>query len=186
MGLRNPRCRFDSYREHMLFTGKGDSGTTKLFNCDQRLLKNAPAIEALGALDELNSWLGVCCSEAPIDFATQIREVQQNLFIIQAELAGAPGKTIDENKVRLMGEKIGEIERELPPIKSFFLPGGVSLAAKFDYARTVARRAERRCVGQSIGAQSLAYLNRLSSLFYALARLANHKSGIKEESPRYE
>lgn len=196
MGLRNPRCRSDSCREHMLYTGKGDGGTTKIFGCDQRISKSAAVVEALGALDELNSWLGFCRAkgvslglEAQGD--TPLERVQQNLFIIQAEVAGAPGKTIAGPKVVALGEEINAIEKKLPPIKSFLLPGGTELGATLDYARTLARRAERRVIRareenpKLIGQFSLAYLNRLSSLLYALARLTNHKSGIKEESPHY-
>lgn len=87
---------------------------------------------------------------------------------------------------------IDTIENELPPIKTFFISGGTELSALFDIARTIARRAERRLVEVSkeskvkTGADSHAYLNRLSSLLYALARLINHRSGINEESPKYE
>lgn len=173
-----------------LYTRKGDGGTTKTLHCDQRLSKSSAIAEALGTLDELNSWLGLCRarleSEAPTLF-----EVQQNLFIIQAEVAGAPGKTIDPAKVTMLEEMIDAAERELPPIKSFFIPGATEAGAILDCARTLSRRAERRVVSVheedkiKIGAGSLAYLNRLSSLLYALARLANHRSGTKEEAPTY-
>ncbi len=98
-----------------------------------------------------------------------------------------------------LGQKNKEIEslidtaeKELPPIKTFFISGGTGLAALFDVARTTARRAERRVVLVrsenlvKIGDETAAYLNRLSSLLYALARLSNHKSGIKEPSPKYK
>ena len=90
-----------------------------------------------------------------------------------------------------MEEIINAIERELPPIKTFFISGGTKLASLFDISRTFARRAERRVVGvhdeslQKISPQTLAYLNRLSSLLYALARLSNHLSGINESAPSY-
>jgi len=76
--------------------------------------------------------------------------------------------------------------------KTFFISGGTELAALFDVARTIARRAERRAVEvseegrQKISENSLAYLNRLSSLLYALARLTNHKSAITEQIPYYQ
>ena len=121
-----------------------------------------------------------------------LTEVQQNLFIIQAELAGAPGKTITADKVERMEKIIDAIEKKLPPIKSFFIPGATANGALLDYARTVARRAERRVVivveekKIKFGKFSLIYLNRLSSLLYALARLVNHQSGIKEQAPDYK
>ena len=174
----------------MLYTRKGDGGTTKTLHCDQRLSKSSAIAEALGAVDELNSLLGLVKVKYP-DQAELILGVQQNLFIVQAELAGAEGKTIILEKVLELEKIIDGIEKELPPIKSFFISGGTELAALIDWSRTVARRAERRVVKAKeeklveIGEFSLAYLNRLSSLLYALARLVNHKSGIKEEPPSY-
>ena len=181
-----------------LFTGKGDGGTTKTFGCDQRISKSSAIAEALGALDETNSFLGLVKVEADIlkfefhqkSFAKIIHEIQENLFIVQAELAGAD-KSISEEKVKDAEEIINEIEKELPPIKTFFISGGSKLAALFDISRTFARRAERRVVGvddeklQKVSSKTLAYLNRLSSLLYALARLSNHLSGINEVSPSY-
>ena len=171
----------------MLYTGKGDTGETSLFGSSARIPKNSSRIEALGSLDELNSWLGVCRSKAKLGAETkqELEIVQQNLFIIQAELAGVP-KSIEENKVKKLGERVEEIEKLLPAIHTFFLPGGDELSAHLDYARTLARRAERAVISEKLDQFSLAYLNRLSSLLYALARLENHKSGIKEEKPTYE
>jgi len=88
-------------------------------------------------------------------------------------------------------EIIDGIEKTLPPIKTFFVSGGVELAILSDVARTIARRAERRVVGVVeegkiiVGKDTLAYLNRLSSVLYAFARGFNHQANIKEESPRY-
>ncbi len=176
----------------MLYTKKGDNGTTKFFGCDQRQTKASATAEALGALDELNSWLGYvrATSKAP-DLTTGLAAVQHNLFIVQAAVAGAD-KTITAAKVTALENAIDVIERELPPIKSFFLPGGGPDGALLDFARAVARRAERRVIAAldsgaiKIGPDALAYLNRLSSYLYALARLANHRSGIKEEPPHYQ
>ncbi|MFA6464050.1 MAG: cob(I)yrinic acid a,c-diamide adenosyltransferase [Candidatus Paceibacterota bacterium] len=182
-----------------LFTGKGDDGTTKTFGCDQRISKSSAIAEALGSLDETNSFLGLVKVESEIlkfkfqdkDFSEIIHTVQENLFIVQAELAGAD-KSIALEKVKEAEEIINAIEKELPPIKTFFISGGSKLAALFDISRTLARRAERRVVGvneeniQKISSKTLAYLNRLSSLLYAFARLSNHLSGIREVSPEYK
>lgn len=171
----------------MLYTGKGDDGTTTVFGARDRISKDAPVIEALGALDELNSWLGVCRVEAG-ERGTVIAGIQHTLFIIQAELAGAP-KTVSTEAVTALSGLINTIETALPPITTFFLPGGTPLAARLDYARTLARRAERRVIAaretRSVGAETIAYLNRLSSLLYALARRENVESGITEEPPHY-
>jgi len=184
----------------MLYTRKGDDGKTKTFGCDQRISKSSAITEALGSLDEINSFLGLCkvVSEKEkltlsdeTSFAKMIHEVQKNLFIIQAEIAGSK-MSITTEKVKEIEVIIDWIERELPPIKTFFISGGTELATLFDIARTIARRAERRVIGVAdegkieISDFTKAYLNRLSSFLYALARLANHKFGIKEEGPDYK
>jgi cob(I)alamin adenosyltransferase len=185
----------------MLYTRKGDAGTTKTFGCDQRISKSSNITEALGSLDEINSFLGLLkikaknlsfsLSTKEIVFSEIIDRIQQDLFIIQAELAGG-NKTINKNKVEWLEEIIDGIEEMLPPIKTFFVSGGVELAALSDVARTVARRAERRVVAVvdegkiTVGKDTLAYLNRLSSVLYALARIFNHIANIKEDAPRYD
>ena len=109
---------------------------------------------------------------------------------MQAELAGAD-KRISIDKVGEMEDWIAEVEEELPPIKTFFISGGTELGASLDFARTLARRAERRVVAvheekiREVGPETLKFLNRLSSVLYALARLTNHRSGINESSPSY-
>ncbi len=183
----------------MLYTRKGDDGTTKTFGCDQRISKSSAIAEALGSMDEINSFLGICKVKSKLSgytvedksFEEIVHTIQQNLFIIQAELAGAD-KTISEDKVLEVEKLIDTIEKIFPPITTFFISGGTELAATFDVARTVSRRAERRVVqvteeGQrSIGEYTRKYLNRLSSILYALARLSNHLSGINEEPPAYK
>ena len=185
----------------MLYTRKGDGGTTKTFGCDQRVSKSSSIAEALGSLDEINSFLGLIKVKAVnISFKIPTKEIivseavdriQQDLFIVQAELAGAP-KTISNEKVLWLEEIIDGIEQTLPPIKTFFVSGGVELAALSDIARTIARRAERRVVGVVeegkvvIGKDTQAYLNRLSSVLYALARKFNNLANVVEESPKYD
>ncbi len=188
----------------MLYTGKGDKGTTKTYGCDQRISKSSAVAEALGSLDEINSFLGIVKvrsgeagkSGEPFQlcgrsFESIVHGVQETLFMIQAEVAGFPMQMTEE-KVREAETLINEAEKLMPPIKTFFISGGTELAASFDVARTLARRAERRVVAVAeegkvkVGAPTLAYLNRLSSLLYALARLSNHLSGIKEKPPAYK
>ena len=185
----------------MLYTRKGDDGTTKMFGCEGRMSKASAAAEALGALDEVNSFLGLVKVKAEektftvaggqMRFCDILRQAQEDLFIAQAEVAGAE-KTISEEKVRWEEEITDGIEKELPPIKSFLVAGGTEMAAMLDVARTIARRTERQVrvaveAGEvKIGEQTGKYLNRLSSLLYALARAANKQEGIREEGPRYE
>lgn len=183
----------------MLYTRKGDKGTTKTFGCDQRISKSSIIAEALGSLDEINSFLGLCKVKArkekllvnKLEINQMVHDIQKNLFIVQAELAGA-SMSIDEEKVRELEKLIDLIEKELPPIKSFFISGGTELASLFDIARTISRRAERRVIAVAdegkleIKDSTKAYLNRLSSVLYAFARLANYKEGITEQSPDYK
>lgn len=208
----------------MLYTRKGDKGDTYAFGCNQRFMKSSALAEALGAIDEINSLLGFCKTKAKnLEFRIPafaeasagrqnlgcfdiIEQVQQDLFIIQANLAGAD-KYITQEKINEAEKVIDTIEKEMPPIKTFFVSGGTELAALFDYSRAVARRAERRVVGLSeekktmvelskenrsdaepvkeIDPMILKYMNRLSSLLYALARFANFKAGTKEKPPTY-
>ena len=182
-----------------LFTGKGDDGATSTYGCDQKMSKSSIVAEALGSLDEINSFLGICKVAAERRnfviankrFEAIIHLLQQTLFAVQAQVAGFPMDVLEE-KTKELETIIVACEKEMPPIKTFFISGGTELAAKFDFARTIARRAERRVVAVSeegkvqIQPATLAFLNRLSSILYALARLSNHKSGITEESPNYK
>lgn len=183
----------------MFYTRKGDKGDTSAFGSCQRFSKASKVTEALGALDELNSFLGICkisAKESNIELkglklkiGDVIEQIQQNLFMIQANIAGAD-KKISKEKILEAEKIIDDIEKQLPPIKTFFIPGGSELSAMLDYSRTIARRAERRTVAyleeKKIDDEIIFYLNRLSSLLYALARFVNLSLGVKENSPKYE
>lgn len=181
----------------MLFTGKGDSGKTKIFNCSEEISKSSELVEALGSLDELNSYLGIVKvlayeKKLDLDFDSagdMIHDVQKDLFIIQAELAGSK-IAISQSKVENLEKIIAKIEKTIPPIKTFCISGGTELSAHFDMARALARRVERRVVASAekksiLGEYTLAYLNRLSSFLYALARFANAEAESAESSPDY-
>jgi cob(I)alamin adenosyltransferase len=189
----------------MLYTGKGDGGTTKTFGPDQKRISKASELpEALGTLDELNSYLGlakvrakqvqdtgVLVGKKNMPMSRILQGVQETLFIIQAEVAGAP-KKVGKQKVIEVELIVNTIEKTIPPITKFSIAGGTELSSILDVARTISRRAERRVVAvdelqlQKVSVQTKAYLNRLSSLLFALARLANHTSGISEEAPSYK
>ena len=172
----------------MLYTRTGDTGTTRLFGCDGRISKTAPRIEALGNLDELNSWIGLCAANMAKDdaIARYLRAFQEDLFVLQAHVAGA-SKAIAADRVRFLEEVVASVEREIEPLRSFTIPGAVASSGMLDVARTVARRTERSVI--AIQDESLAtvipYLNRLSSALFALARIAAHRAHVKEQSPRY-
>ncbi len=185
----------------MLYTGKGDKGTSCLYGCcqDQRIGKDEPIFEALGRLDELNSYLGLCAvlakrSDIKLKEYSVFEVViwlQDKLFSIQAELGGAD-KQLSAESVEQMEKWIAEVEAVIPPIKNFIISGGEELAVHFDIARTMARKAERQAVvvlkntPDRLGDTELAFLNRLSSLLFALGRFTNHKFEKKERSPRYD
>ena len=177
----------------MLYTKKGDSGMTKTFGCDQQKISKSSEIpEALGALDELNAFIGFVKMRAirESQIANILRTVQENLFIIQAEIAGADKHT-NKKSIEATESVIQGIEKEIPPLKGFSIAGGTELSALLDVARTLARRAERHLIAIAdanagkITPETKAYMNRLSSLLFALARLANHLAGVKEEMPSY-
>ncbi len=182
-----------------LFTGKGDDGTTKLFDSGkgERATKASPIFECLGMLDELNTLVGWCKAGCPDDFIVEekkirliLHDVQDHLFTLQAEVAGAP-KSIPLSSVEMLGVLINRIEGQMPPITTFLVPGATELSARLDIARAVARRAERRLVlihesgERRVSDPSRAYANRLSSLLYALTRLVNHRAGVAENPPSY-
>jgi cob(I)alamin adenosyltransferase len=189
----------------MLYTGKGDGGTTKTFGCNQeRISKSSELPEALGTLDEVNSFIGLAKVKARIGGDSKIplgkrtrtisvilAGVQETLFIVQAEVAGA-SKKVSKAKVTQTELIINTIEKLMPPITTFTVAGGTEVSAILDVARTLARRAERRVIGveeqglRTISPSTKAYLNRLSSLLFALARFANEDAGIERQSPKYK
>lgn len=188
----------------MFYTKKGDNGKTKIFGCNQKLSKSSMVAEALGSLDELNSFLGIIKSKIgnqgrslnpkkgpSLIMAKIIHQIQEDLFIIQANVSGAKNK-ITEKEISEMEKKIDAIEKEIPPIHNFIISGATEESALLDYARTLARKSERRVVAVSdegiekIDSETLSYLNRLSSFLFALARHSAYKSGINEGSPSYK
>jgi cob(I)alamin adenosyltransferase len=187
----------------MLYTRKGDKGTTQLYGTVSHFSKASPFTEALGALDELNSYLGLCratISEGTLillptknkkDTLPQVlHDMQETLFSIQAQIAGAH-KKVHKTKITALEKMTDSIEEVITPLHSFSLSGGTVLSSHFDVARTLARKAERRVVAvheaklRTVHENTLAYLNRLSSLLFALARYCNHIEHVTEEGPTY-
>lgn len=182
----------------MLYTRKGDNGTSGLFGTKDRLPKDSPIYDALGTLDELNSLLGLCRSSATTfgklpagisaEVLPELLKVQECLFVIQAELAGAK-KSIAQEQVDGLEKTIDCIERMIPAPHAFVIPGTTLISAWCDYARTVARRAERVVISaqpiRTLSVSTMAYLNRLSSLLYSLARYSSALEKSAELSPSY-
>jgi len=188
---------------NILYTGYGDNGTTTLYDCKQhRISKSSILIEALGAVDELNAYLGIIKVLAKDDnffielidekkyFDKIIDDIQQNLFVIQAELGGSK-MTVSREELDKVESIVKVISDNLPPIKSFTISGGSILSSSLDFGRTLARRAERRIVGgldegsRDVGEGTISYMNRLSTILFALSRYTNHLLSIKEEHPDY-
>lgn len=175
----------------MLYTRKGDGGTSKLFD-SKRMAKTSLVFEVLGALDELNSLLGVARAEASalqqVEIALNIHDAQECLFILQSELAGAP-MCVTHEHVDLLESVIDNAEKTIPPIRSFTIPGETRLEALLDLSRAMSRRAERLMLRYhqtySINEEARIFMNRLSSYLFALARLAAHSANVREHAPTY-
>jgi cob(I)alamin adenosyltransferase len=167
-----------------IVTRTGDQGTTGLGD-GSRLPKNAPRVEALGDVDELNSALGVLLTEAlPAEVRACLVEVQHDLFDLGGEIA-TPGFTlVTESHLARLDDALEVFNRDLSPLKEFVLPGGSRAASLAHVARSVCRRAERRAVALAAqeGLSSLIqrYLNRLSDLMFVLARVINRGQEVPD------
>lgn len=177
----------------MLYTRKGDGGTSGLFGTTVRLPKDSPIYEALGTLDELTSLLGFCraCAsrkEFGSEIASEILTIQQCLCIIQAEVAGSQ-KKIDREQVLLLEQTIDRFEAQIENPHAFIIPGSTELSGLLDYARAVSRRAERAvtavAIERGVSDHTRSYLNRLSSLMYVLARYSAVREEAAELAPSY-
>jgi cob(I)alamin adenosyltransferase len=173
-----------------LYTKTGDDGTTGLFG-GGRVPKASSRVEAYGTVDETNAVIGVARA-AQLDPAIDgvLARVQEDLFVVGAELACVPGRE-GKLKMKLLGDDdihrleaaIDEADGACEPLKSFVLPGGSPHAAALHHARTVCRRAERATLSIDDGAvrkEVVVYLNRLSDLLFALARRANVIAGTTD------
>jgi cob(I)alamin adenosyltransferase len=176
-----PRERDEPVRLTRIYTGGGDRGETSLGD-GTRVPKVDCRIAAFGAVDELNSHIGLVLSaEVPDGMRDVLTRVQNELFDLGADLSVPFGVT---DRLRITDEQISSIEQDcdrfnadLPDLTSFVLPGGSEVAARIHVARAVCRRAEREALEAAeqmdINQLALVYLNRLSDLLFILARTAN-------------
>jgi cob(I)alamin adenosyltransferase len=171
-----------------LYTRRGDDGTTGLGG-GQRVEKSSLRIEVIGTLDELNSLLGMAVAlGAPAVGEALLLELQRLLLLLGAELALAQQLTIDEAKVGFLEERLDALDRVLPPLTGFILPGGTAAGAALHLARTVCRRAERSLCRlaarpeEEVNPMAVPFLNRLSDLLFVLARSVN-RAGHQPEQP---
>jgi cob(I)alamin adenosyltransferase len=162
-----------------IYTRTGDKGDTGLVG-GERVSKDSPRLWACGTVDELNSALGVARA-FKVDRKTdaKLAAIQNDLFDLGAELAGAPGM-VRQEQIDALEKWMDACNAELGSLQEFILPGGALAAAQLHVARTICRRAERLCVRlagkEEIGPLVIPYLNRLSDALFVLARWVNYKA----------
>ncbi|HUJ79420.1 MAG TPA: cob(I)yrinic acid a,c-diamide adenosyltransferase [Nitrospiria bacterium] len=181
-----------------VYTRTGDRGTTGLVG-GRRVAKDSPRVESYGAVDELNSWVGMTralvnasplAEEERLMVGGVLEEIQQRLFDLGAQLAAPPARP-HAGRPGVSGGDVTGLERTmdrllagLKPLPSFLLPGGGALTATLHICRTVCRRAERRVVAlsrrETVERNGVVYLNRLSDLLFVLARWTGHRLGEPE------
>jgi len=185
---------------NVVYTKTGDDGTTSLGN-KERSSKDAPRIETLGALDELNAHLGLTAAMlhdtggAPA-LTQQILRIQNECFNLGAELAVAPTEDppscpcLKEHNIEQLETEIDERNALLAPLASFVLPGASQLAAQFHVCRTVCRRAERRLVtlskAENLRPINSQYVNRLSDWLFVMGRFVLKQQDLTEKRWRPE
>jgi cob(I)alamin adenosyltransferase len=177
------RCTM-GHRLSKIVTRTGDAGTTGLGD-GSRVAKDSARIDAIGAVDELNSALGVLLAEAlPAPVAACLVEVQHDLFDLGGELSIPGSSAVGDAQVTRLEQAIAGFNADLPPLKEFILPGGTRAASQAHVARTVCRRAERSLVHlgttTTVADPVRKYVNRLSDLLFVLARVLNRHAGCAD------
>jgi cob(I)alamin adenosyltransferase len=195
-----PGPRFEDPRLaiNRVYTKRGDAGETSLAG-GQRIPKDAARIEAYGAVDELNAFVGA--ARASLEtlaasnpglarLAATLLRVQHELFNLGSILATLPEDVhprqprITETEIAQLEKEMDEMNAELPPLRSFVLPGGCRMDAELHICRTVCRRAERRLIAlareAAVPPETVKYLNRLGDALFVWARWASRASGAKE------
>jgi len=176
-----------------IYTGRGDAGETDLLG-GERVMKDDLRIAALGDVDELNTVIGVAMVAIKSkDTRIILQRVQDELFTVGADLSVDPGNDIrlpkvEPSHIKRLEDDIARLSPE--GVKKFIIPGGSQEAAELQFARAVARRAERSAVklfrSQPVNPYVIEYLNRLSTLLFVLALNVKRLSGREEEHPSYE
>lgn len=175
-----------------IYTRTGDKGTTGIHG-GERVPKDDIRIEANGCLDELNALVGVVRSllEPEHEWNGLLYDIQRNLMVVMSLVATPSAirhnnpNTLDENIVTDIEHKLDEFSSEVEELGFFILPGGTVVSAQLQLARTVARRAERRLWTlnrkDAVPEDILKYVNRLSDLFFVMAKLEMQKQNWPEE-----
>ncbi|MCA9379958.1 cob(I)yrinic acid a,c-diamide adenosyltransferase [Candidatus Dojkabacteria bacterium] len=180
-----------------IYTKTGDKGETSLYG-GSRVAKSSAIIDAIGNVDELNASMGLIISKIS---ATQklesihkiLLKIQNHLFIVGGDLASPyeinpklKEVRISESEVIFLEKNIDKIEKKLDPLRNFILPGGSEIGAMLHLSRSICRRAERSVVyaneDYKLNPILINYLNRLSDLLFVLARFANKRQNLTEQS----
>ncbi|MCY3743669.1 MAG: cob(I)yrinic acid a,c-diamide adenosyltransferase [Candidatus Poribacteria bacterium] len=173
-----------------IYTKFGDSGETALYG-GTRVGKDAPRIEAIGTVDELNAYIGYAQTLVDdTDLSDLMAQIQNHLFAVGADLATPATHTkaaefrISANFTTAMETAIDTLSEELPPLTNFILPGGCTAGAILHIARVVCRRSERCVVRlareEDVNPEIIRSLNRLSDLLFVLARVVNFRANTSE------
>lgn len=173
-----------------IYTKTGDEGTTSLFG-GQRVSKADLRINTYGTVDELNAYIGMLRDqEVNQKRKTVFIEIQDRLFTIGSILATEPGNTkvkvpaLTEDDVVLLEKQMDEMDRLLPPMRFFVLPGGHPSISFGHMARTVCRRAERLVIElnhhEKVDGLVIKYLNRLSDFLFVLCRMMTQELQVEE------
>lgn len=173
-------------------TKTGDKGETGLGD-GSRVSKDDPRIDCIGTIDELNSFIGFAKVAITDDeLITFLEKIQNDLFNIGGSLAmpGTEIETVDEAYIAALEQQVDTWNSELPTLKEFVLPGGSEASARLHLARTIARKTERKLVGlhknEPLPEQWLQYINRLSDVFFVLARKLQRAEGVDEKQWTHE
>ena len=171
---------------------RGDSGETSLYG-GQRISKTHQIFSVLGAIDELNSAIGLVLSSDPShQHAERLVWIQDRLFALGSELANPAhaehGDFVDQKDVRTLDELLQAYRSSLPPLRHFILPAGTPTAAGVNLGRSICRRAERETLRlgkeASIRPETTIFLNRLSDVLFEMARAINHEANTPDREWR--
>ena len=174
-----------------VYTRTGDSGTTALGG-GQRVPKDSLRVAVYGTVDELNSHIGATLA-AGVDKALteDLLRIQNELFhlgsdlcVLEEDKERMPVPRVEQRHVEALEELMDRLTAELEPLENFVLPGGAPAAVQLHLARTVCRRAERQLVtlaaAETVGEQTIPYLNRLSDTLFVMARFENKRKGVPD------
>ena len=173
-----------------IYTKTGDKGLTSLIG-GSRVPKYHIRIESYGTVDELNAYLGLIADQDILAHHQQnLKQIQDRLFTIGASLAADPETSrmvlpdITDNDIEVLEKQMDAMDKQLPQLKHFILPGGSNAISFCHVARCVCRRAERITVqlaqDSSVDEKVIVYLNRLSDYLFMLARAIGHDQNIEE------